>query len=122
MVVESDLTIALFGGSGATGREVVQQALGRGIAVQGLVRAGSTLGLHGPLVAELTGSLTQEENLDAVLEDADAAILVFGPRPPFEDVFCAEATFTITLPPSASSIPSTTTSTIPSALRMTTIG
>lgn len=40
----------------------------------------------------ITGSLDDPKALDLVLEGADAVSIVFGPRPPHADAFCAAAT------------------------------
>jgi putative NADH-flavin reductase len=87
--------IAVFGGSGATGRVLIRHALQRGIRVRTLVRNPSTLEncLEG---AELiTGSLANRDDVVNTLEGTDAVFCVFGPRPPYTDIFCEDVTKTI---------------------------
>lgn len=86
------LTIAVFGGSGATGRCVIAKATSRGMLVRGLVRQAGGLGCHESNVVEIPGSLLDPDAIEQTLKGADAAILLFGPRPPYKDIFCANAT------------------------------
>lgn len=84
-------TVAIFGASGRTGQHVTRTALARGLSVRALARRpGSVPEASG--VVEITGELTDTEAVDETLAGCMAACLVFGPRPPYTDVFCAEAT------------------------------
>lgn len=85
-------TLALFGGSGATGQAIICEAVQRGIGVRGLLREGSSLGEHGGQVIEIRGSLTDAGAIAQTLKDADAVSIVIGPRPPYREAFCARAT------------------------------
>ena len=85
-------TLALFGGSGATGQAIICEAVQRGIRIVGLVREGSSLGEHGGQVVEVRGPLSDVQAIAQTLEGADAVSIVIGPRPPYRDVFCATAT------------------------------
>lgn len=89
------LTLALFGGSGATGQQIIAQAVQQGILIRGLVRESSSLGEHGEYVVQITGSLDDPDALDQALEGANAVSIVFGPKPPYKDIFCAAATESI---------------------------
>ncbi len=90
----SGLTIAVFGASGRTGRQVATTAVARGLSVRALARRpGSVPGASG--IAVIAGELTDTRAVDETLAGCSAACLVFGPRPPYGDVFCAEATRTI---------------------------
>ena len=87
------MNLALFGGSGATGRRILELAAIRGVAVHGLVRPGSSLGPDpAPTVTAVVGSLESDEDLDRTLAGCDAVCLVFGPRPPYTEIFCGAAT------------------------------
>jgi len=55
------------------------------------VRREGSLPSHS-LVTPLVGSLTQEKDVRETLQGTSAACLVFGPRPPYSDIFCAGAT------------------------------
>lgn len=87
--------LAVFGSSGRTGRQIVAQAEKLGGRIRGLVREGGSLDDRRPAVVELVGELVDGAMVERTLEGADTALLVFGPRPPFTDVFCAPATAAI---------------------------
>lgn len=90
-------TLAIFGLSGATGRALMAAALARGWAVRGLVRNAAPLASacgtaeRGSVVL-VPGGLNDASRVRQTLEGADAVCCVFGPRPPYTDVFCAAAT------------------------------
>jgi putative NADH-flavin reductase len=86
------LTVALFGGSGATGRQVIAHALRRGLQVRALVRPGSSAGELRQGLECISGSLLESRDVDRTIAGTAAVCSVFGPRPPYTDVFCAAAT------------------------------
>lgn len=91
-------SIAVFGGSGKTGLEVVRVALAKGFRVRALYRPGS-----GPKEAlsgleTITGQLTEPMDVRRTLEGTVGAIVVFGPRLGKRNnpqPFCADATKSI---------------------------
>jgi putative NADH-flavin reductase len=84
-------TIAVFGASGLTGKEVIREANSRGINTKSFVRrAGSTPELD--LNFEITGDFTDKEAITSVIKGVDAVIITIGQRPPYEDIFCKDAT------------------------------
>ena len=85
-------TIAIFGGSGATGMALIRHALGRGIKVRALVRNAKSMNIKSGLVEVIEGSLLSTAHVEFCLQGCDAAICVFGPRPPNTDIFCEAAT------------------------------
>lgn len=88
-------TIAVFGGSGNTGREVIASALRQGVRVKALYRPGSAPATPPRGLEVVTGQLTSPEDVRRTLEGTEGAILVFGPRLSRKvkgDVFCAAAT------------------------------
>jgi putative NADH-flavin reductase len=85
------MRLALFGVSGRTGQAIVHQAQRRWVEVTGLARPQARVAPAVNLTL-LRGDLTDSRALLAALDGADAACLVFGPRPPYRDVFCADAT------------------------------
>jgi putative NADH-flavin reductase len=85
-------TIAVFGGSGATGRQIIEQAVGRGLRVRTLVRETSAFEPPSGAVEVITGSLENPKDVERTLCGCDAVCCAFGPRPPFTDIFCARAT------------------------------
>lgn len=88
-------TIALFGGSGATGNALIRHALIRGIKVRALVRNANSMAIKSGLLETIEGSLLSPDYVEFCLKDCGAAICVFGSRPPYTDIFCEAATTTI---------------------------
>lgn len=68
-------TIVVFGASGRTGKAVITETSLKGIKVR-------TLNKRNPTVAELSRTI----------RGSDAVVIVFGPRPPYTDFFCAATT------------------------------
>lgn len=95
--------IAVFGGSGNTGREVIAAALRRGLRVRGLYRPGSVPPEAPAGLEVVAGQLSVPEDVRRTLVGTNGAILVFGPRlgglfskpPEPPKPFCAPATATI---------------------------
>lgn len=88
-------TVAIFGGSGATGKVLIYHALIRGIKVRALVRNANSMDIKSGLIEVIEGSLSSADHVDFCLKGCDAAICVFGHRPPYTDIFCEAATRTI---------------------------
>lgn len=88
-------TIALFGGSGATGKALLAHAARKGLKVRALARKASAISAVSERVEVLEGSLTNADDVSSTLQGCSAAICVFGPRPPYNDIFCEQATITI---------------------------
>lgn len=88
-------TVALFGGSGTTGKALIRHALIRGIKVRALVRNARSMNVRSGLIEVIEGPLVSPDHVEFCLKGSDAAICVFGPRPPYTDIFCEAATRTI---------------------------
>jgi putative NADH-flavin reductase len=85
-------TLAVFGATGKTGLALVATARQRGWRVRALVR-GQAGALEGqPGVEIVHGTFSNLEGVQAVINGATAVCCVFGPRAPFTDLFCADAT------------------------------
>ena len=67
-------SITLFGASGKTGQAVLNEAAVRGIKVQEVAR-------------NFTDDFFRKS-----IKGCDAVVIVFGPRPPYTDIFCAKTT------------------------------
>lgn len=85
-------TLALFGGSGRTGRQVIKAAIEREVAIRALVRSTRSIIVPDDSLVLVTGPLTSDEAIRETLQGASAVCVVFGPRPPYTDIFCADAT------------------------------
>lgn len=83
-------SIALFGATGRTGRQVLIAAREDGLVPRCLVRSGGTVESTGAL--EIVGDLESAGPIVETLHGCTAAILVFGPRPLYTEIFCATAT------------------------------
>jgi uncharacterized protein YbjT (DUF2867 family) len=88
-------TLALFGGSGATGREVIRQGLAREIKIKALARNADAFKECPAGLEIIEGSLLEAADVERTLQDCTAVCCVFGPRPPYTDLFCAPATVAI---------------------------
>lgn len=89
------MNIAIFGGSGATGKVLISHALRLGLKVSTLARKANSINFGSDRVVVLEGVLSKPEDVIATLQGCDAAICVIGPRPPYTDIFCEQATATI---------------------------
>lgn len=68
-------SIAVFGASGKTGQAIITEARVRGIQVQ--------------VAKQRSPSV---EDLKKIIQGTGAVIIVFGPRPPYTDIFCERET------------------------------
>lgn len=87
--------IAVFGGSGRTGRELIAVALKKGLLVRALYRPGSEPSERSQGLEVITGQLAEPADIRRTLEGADGAVVVFGPRlgrGSNAQPFCADAT------------------------------
>lgn len=79
-------TLAIFGGSGATGKLLVNQALAAGYAVVALVRTPAKLGIEHQNLTVVQGDILDAAQVEAVVEGADVVLSALGPtenRPTF---------------------------------------
>jgi putative NADH-flavin reductase len=92
---EATKCIAVFGGSGLVGKELVAAALKRGLRVKALYRPGSEPQGQTKGLEVITGQLTESPKIRQTLEGTMGAICVFGPRlgkGNDPQPFCADAT------------------------------
>ncbi len=82
--------IAIFGATGRTGERLVAEAFARGWQARALCRPGRGAAPGEPGLDVIHGQLTDPVALDQTLSGCDAACCVFGPRPPYTDLFCAD--------------------------------
>ena len=91
-------SIAVFGGSGNTGQEVIAAALRKGLRVRALYRPGSEPTSVATGLEVVSGQLSETAAVRRTLEETSGAVLVFGPRlgrGRNPEPFCASATATI---------------------------
>jgi len=92
---EATKCIAVFGGSGLVGKELISAALRRGLLVKALYRPGSEPQGQTKGLEVITGQLTEPSKIRRTLEGTMGAICVFGPRlgkGKDPQPFCADAT------------------------------
>lgn len=84
--------LAVFGATGKTGLALIAEARRRGWQVRALVR-GAAKTLEGQVGVKIVrGEFSNLECVQETIAGARAVCCVFGPHPPFTDVFCADAT------------------------------
>ena len=85
------MSIAVFGASGATGKRFIVAATEQGIPLRLHYRTAPDEEAP-PLSTVVVGSLADPTAVREVLRGAEATVVLFGPRPGSNDVFCAKAT------------------------------
>jgi putative NADH-flavin reductase len=76
------MKLVVLGATGATGLEIVGQALERGHSVTALVRSPERLKPFGDRISVKQGDLLNSADLDRVIQGHDAVLSGFGPRLP----------------------------------------
>ena len=71
-------TIALFGGTGKTGQEVLKQALDKGYNLRLLARTPSKINIDDPKLVTLQGDVLNPQDVHEVVKGSDIIISVFG--------------------------------------------
>jgi len=74
------MRIAVFGATGGTGKQLVEQALAAGDYVVVYVRNPSKLDISHEHLKVIQGELTDESLIESAVTRADAVISVLGPR------------------------------------------
>jgi putative NADH-flavin reductase len=77
------MKILIFGASGATGQQLVLQALERAHIVTAFVRDPSKLELHHKNVAVFQGNVIDTKNVEDAVKDQDAVLSALGASNPF---------------------------------------
>ena len=80
------MKLAVLGGSGRTGRLIVQQALKAGHQVRVLVRTPDTFTLTSKRLEVLKGDVTDASSVRALVEGCDVVVSALGPTPTRKDV------------------------------------
>ena len=75
------MKLTIFGASGATGRELIQQALAAGYEVVAYVRSPARISTSQAGLTVVHRELTDSAALGRAIHGADAVISVLGPRP-----------------------------------------
>jgi hypothetical protein len=86
------MNVTIFGGSGPTGLLVIQKALFAGHRVTTFARTPSKISIQHNNLLILKGELTDSDNIEAVLIDADAVISVLGPGAKTKKLVIADGT------------------------------
>lgn len=72
------MNIAVFGATGGTGRQVVEQALAAGHQVTALVRDPARLDIQSPHLSIVEGNVLDPAHVAATIEGADAVVVSLG--------------------------------------------
>jgi len=78
------MKLLVIGATGRTGREIVQQALGRGHYVTAFVRSPENINLKNERLTILKGNAMDENQLFNVMQNHDAVLSTLGPRDTFK--------------------------------------
>jgi putative NADH-flavin reductase len=84
--------LCVFGASGRTGLMLINIAVERGYAVTAFCRNESDRQYLPENVACIVGDIRDRDHLDQAVAGADVVICAFGPREPYREVFCSDAT------------------------------
>ena len=74
------ITLAIFGATGKTGKQLVEQALSTGYQVTAFVRNPAKLGLKNECLTIMQGELTDRKKIGVAVTGADAVLSALGPR------------------------------------------
>lgn len=73
------MQLTIFGGSGKTGKHLVEQALAAGHAVKALVRTPAKVSIQHPQLSLIQGDVLDSLKVDETIAGADAVLSVLGP-------------------------------------------
>lgn len=73
------MRIAIFGGTGKTGQQLIHQALNTGYEVVALARTPAKLATQHPNLTVIAGDATRAEDVEKVVQGASVVISVLGP-------------------------------------------
>ncbi|MCB9644308.1 MAG: NAD(P)H-binding protein [Myxococcales bacterium] len=85
------MKLAVFGASGATGMCFLQHALQQH-TIHAFVRPQSSFSMAHPHLKVIHGDFQDAQAIDQVVDGTDAILCFLGPRPPYKEAFCAQAT------------------------------
>lgn len=88
-------TLALFGITGRTGQALASRAADSGWIIRGLMRLGAEFPVRTPGITIVNGELTEYARVAETVAGSDVVCVLFGPRPPYLDPFCAAGTSAI---------------------------
>ncbi|WP_245345513.1 NAD(P)-dependent oxidoreductase [Arthrobacter sp. CAN_C5] len=72
------VTIALFGGTGKTGRRVLSRALAAGYSVRALVRDPGKVPMSSPMLTVIRGDVMDPQSVDETVAGSDVVLSLFG--------------------------------------------
>ncbi len=101
-IMKINYKVAVIGGTGKSGKYVVQQLLNKGLQIKVLVRNPQNFTVHSPLVEVVLGNVSSYDTVLELLKDCNALISTLGTG----------------IPPSKSTIFSTATNNIISAMQI----
>lgn len=86
------MKVVIFGATGGTGRQLIEQALAQGHKVTAFDRNVAGLTIEDPNLTLVQGDVFNQEQVDAVVAGQDAVICVLGVRPTVQIPVCSTGT------------------------------
>jgi uncharacterized protein YbjT (DUF2867 family) len=86
------MNLLIFGGTGATGRQLIRQALEQGHFVTALARDPSALGLGHPNLNPLRGNILDVNSVDAAVAGQEAVLSALGVNKWFKNTMLSDGT------------------------------
>ena len=85
-------SIAVFGASGRTGIELINQAIKNEFSVRAFCRDKSSITLSHEKINIIQGDVLKLNDVKPSVEKVDCVIVALATNPPYKDVFCYEGT------------------------------
>lgn len=86
------MKVVIFGATGGTGRQLIEQALAQGHIVTAFDRSPAALTIQHPDLTFVQGDVFNQEQVDAVVAGQDTVICVLGVRPTVQIPVCSTGT------------------------------
>src|SRR5947209_18403960 len=90
------MKVVIFGATGGTGRQLIEQALAQGHIVTAFDRSLARFTVEHPNLTLIQGDVFNQEQVDAVVDGQDEVICVLGVRPTVQTPVCSMGTEHIT--------------------------
>lgn len=86
------MKVVIFGATGGTGRQLIEQALAQGHIVTAFDRSTAALTIRHPDLTFVQGDVFNQEQVDAAVAGQDTVICVLGVRPTVQIPVCSTGT------------------------------
>ncbi len=89
------IKVSVFGASGRTGTIFIRDAVEHGYEITAFCRSASCASQFPDKVRVVIGNINDRSAVDEAIRGAAAVVCTLGQRPPYTEVFCAQAAATI---------------------------